>query len=167
MEPGTVKSEEVLRREWMNRPSHLMQYSLEEYAKLHESKLHEVVKQVLTEKIVEPLLKAGRVQHESGKMNGLEKKYAAHLDLRLLTGEIRAYQFEPMKLRLAKSTFFDIDFLLWMPDGSIELDETKGHWEDDARVKMKVAARMFPWWRFVGVQWSKNAKTWKFEEFKA
>jgi hypothetical protein len=26
---------------------------------------------------------------------------------------------------------------------------------------------MFPWWRIRGVQWDKEVKDWKFEEFKA
>lgn len=118
---------------------------------------------------------AARPRHETGKMNKLEAKYAAHLELRKTTGEILEWRFEPMKIRLAPSTFFDIDFLVWFgPTWSdptapwlIQLHEVKGHWEDDARVKMKVAATMFPWWTFRGVQWDKTAKDWKFEEFKA
>lgn len=118
---------------------------------------------------------AARPRHEAGKMNKLEAKYAAHLELRKMTNEISDWRFEPMKLRLAPSTFFDIDFLVrfdfLLEDGGevafVELHELKGHWEDDARVKMKVAATMFPWWTFRGVQWDKTAKDWKFEEFKA
>jgi hypothetical protein len=107
----------------------------------------------------------GRARHEPGRMNGLEKKYAAHLELRRATGEIRDWKFEPLKLKLAPATFYQPDFGVQLPDGRIELHETKGHWEDDARVKVKVAAALFGWFRFVGVRWDKDAKDWKFEEF--
>lgn len=113
---------------------------------------------------------AGRAQHVAGKMNGLEKRYAQHLELLKTVGEIADWRFEPMKLRLAPKTYFDVDFMVRVIDGDahwIELHEVKGHWEDDARVKMKVAAAMFPWWAFKGVQWNKDAKDWKFEEFSA
>lgn len=99
-------------------------------------------------------------------MNGLEKKYAAHLDIRKAVGEIKAWGFERMKLRLAPKTYYSPDFEIVMTDDSIQLHETKGHWEDDARVKVKVAAAMFPEFRFVGVQWVRVMKNWKYEEFQ-
>ena len=40
--------------------------------------------------------------------------------------------------------------------------EVKGHWEDDARVKIKAAARMFRWACFVAVQKRKGGG-WDFE----
>lgn len=118
----------------------------------------------------------GRPQHESGSMNKLETKYAQHLELRRMTGEIQAWRFEPLKLKLAPSTFYNVDFIVVrqtrnlageITGTAVELHETKGHWEDDARVKIKVAATMFPWWQFVGVQWAKEEKDWKIERFKA
>lgn len=116
-----------------------------------------------------------RPRHVASVMNKLETKYAAHLEMRKTTGEIREYRFEPMKLRLAPRTYFDVDFLVLARDSwptmtdsySVELHEVKGHWEDDARVKMKVAATMFPWWTFRGVQWDKTTNNWRYEEFKA
>ena len=98
-------------------------------------------------------------------MNGLEGSYADHLELRKLTGEIKDWKFEPFKLKLADKTYFAVDFTLVMLDGLIECHETKGHWEDDARVKIKVAARMFPEFKFVGVCWDKR-EGWKFEGFR-
>jgi hypothetical protein len=85
-----------------------------------------------------------------GKMNRLESRYAAHLQLRQIGGEIGDFGFQRMKLRLAAATFYEIDFDLQLPNGEIEIHEVKGHWEDDARVKIKVAARAFPF-RFYGV----------------
>lgn len=81
-------------------------------------------------------------------MNKLEAAYAAELDLLLRAGEIRSWAFEAVKLRLAAKTFYSPDFLVVAKDGSIELHETKGHMEDDAAVKIKVAARLFPMFRF-------------------
>lgn len=98
-------------------------------------------------------------------MNRLETRYAEHLELRRVTGEIRSYRYEPWKLRLAAKTYYNFDFSVVMPDGSIELHEVKGHWEDDARVKIKCAADKFDEFKFVAVKWKKN-QGWIFEEFK-
>ena len=35
--------------------------------------------------------------------------------------------------------------------GELECHEVKGWWRDDARVKIKVAAELFPWIQFVAV----------------
>jgi hypothetical protein len=162
VKPINNRTEAQLHRDWIHRPSDLKQMSFAEWKKRDNP----------TEATVAPTPKSGRVKHTSGKMNNLEARYAAHLELRKTAGEILDYRFEPMKLRLAPSTFFDIDFLVVQADdqgkfGSVELHEVKGgHWEDDARVKIKVAAPMFPWWRFRGVQWDKEVKDWKFEEFR-
>lgn len=99
-------------------------------------------------------------------MNGMEKRYAAHLDLRLAVKEISAWKFEPLKLKLAPATFWTPDFEVVMPDGGIELHETKGHWEDDARVKIKIAAQAFREFLIVAVTWDKRNKIWRFEEFR-
>lgn len=106
-----------------------------------------------------------RARHQAGQMNGLEKRYAQYLEVRRITGEIQRYMFEPLKIKLANATFYNPDFYVVMADGSIEIHETKGHWEDDSRVKIKIAARMFPEIKFVGVQWLRRVKEWKFEEF--
>lgn len=98
-----------------------------------------------------------------GSMNKLEAKYAGVLELRKKAGEISAYWFEGLKLRLADRTFYTPDFVVQLADGSLELHETKGHWEEDARIKVKVAAAQYPF-RFVALTWSK-AGGWKEEEF--
>lgn len=95
-------------------------------------------------------------------MNGLEKSYAEYLFFRKKAGDILDYKFEAIKLKLAPSTFYTPDFMIFTTDGFIEMHEIKGFWEDDARVKIKVAAEMFPF-RFLGVQRYKDG--WKTEEF--
>jgi len=77
-----------------------------------------------------------------GRMNGTESRYESEvLTPRKLGGEIVAYWFEAFKFRLADNTFYTPDFFVVMADMTIEFHEVKGHWEDDARVKIKVAAR--------------------------
>ena len=99
-------------------------------------------------------------------MNSTEKAYAAHLDDRKLAGEVLAYWFEGVKFKLADKTFYTPDFLVMLADNTLEVHEVKGFWEDDARVKIKVAANMFPF-KFVGVQRlpKKHGGGWKVEEF--
>jgi hypothetical protein len=93
-------------------------------------------------------------------MNTLESKYAQLLDHRLHAGEIVKYSFESLKLKLAKRTFYTPDFEVVTPE-CIEIHEVKGFWEDDARVKIKVAAKLFPEFKFVAVQFKK--KKWLYE----
>lgn len=93
--------------------------------------------------------------HKSGQMNKLEAAYAARLESLKLAGEIADYRFECIKLRLADNTFYTPDFMVLRPDGAFEVHEVKGHWEDDARVKIKVAAAQFPF-KFVAVKKTKN-----------
>jgi hypothetical protein len=95
-------------------------------------------------------VKARGRSHVPGAMNKLEGRYAAHLELRRLAGQVNSWRFEAIKLRLAKRTWYTPDFFVVMADGSCEFHEVKGgHWEDDARVKFKVAAEQWPQWGFV------------------
>lgn len=79
-----------------------------------------------------------------GTMNGLEAKYAATLAIDLATGNIAAYWFEAVTLKLAPDTRYTPDFLVMHNDGTLEFREVKGFMEDDAWVKLKVAADKFP-----------------------
>ncbi|MCK1718883.1 DUF1064 domain-containing protein [Bradyrhizobium sp. 141] len=84
-------------------------------------------------------------------MNKTEAKYDSHLwDLRR-TGDVLWHKFEGVKLRLADNTFYTPDFAVMLADGTMEMHETKGFWEDDARVKIKVAASLYPF-RFLGLK---------------
>lgn len=112
-----------------------------------------------------PILKirARRRQHE-GEMNGLEARYAQHLNMLQSTGRVQSWRFGAVKLRLAKKTYLTVDFWVVLPDGHVELHEVKGHWEDDARVKTKVAAETFHEFQFVGVTHDRRAG-WQYERF--
>lgn len=79
-----------------------------------------------------------------GQMNKTEAAYAAHLDARRQIGEVLWYRFEGMKFRLADNTFYTPDFAVMVAGGAIELHECKGFMEEDANVKIKVAASQYP-----------------------
>jgi hypothetical protein len=79
-----------------------------------------------------------------GAMNKTETNYASHLDLRRMDGSILWYKFEGIKLRLADNTFYTCDFTVLRRDGGMEMHEVKGYMADDANVKIKVAASIYP-----------------------
>lgn len=97
-----------------------------------------------------------------GKRNSMELAYERNLELLRLSGEILWYKFEAIKLRLADNTFYTPDFVVMLKDGQIQIHEVKGFWMDDARVKIKVAAEIFPF-QFIGVKRAEGQ--WKFEKF--
>lgn len=101
-----------------------------------------------------------------GEMNQTEAAYAAHLEGLKVLGQIEWFLFEGITLKLANRTRLTPDFIVMTADGTLEVHEVKGHWEDDARVKIKVAAERFPF-RFLAFK--KKAKRdgggWSEEEF--
>ncbi|RQT08933.1 DUF1064 domain-containing protein [Burkholderia contaminans] len=102
-----------------------------------------------------------------GAMNQTEHRYAGHLEARKRAGEVAWYRFEGVKLRLADNTFYTPDFAVMLADGQLEAHEVKGHWQDDARVKIKVAAEMYPF-RFIAVKprAARDGGGWHQEEFE-
>lgn len=86
-------------------------------------------------------------------MNKTEALYEAEvLRPMLWSGLIQWYEFEAHKIRLADNTFYEPDFTVVAQDGTLEEHEVKAYWkskdgpawEDDARVKIKVAAETWP-----------------------
>lgn len=88
---------------------------------------------------------------KDGALNKTEAAYDSYLKTLLMAGELLWYKFEGMKFRLADNTFYTPDFNLMRPDGQIEIHEVKGFWQDDARVKIKVASEMYPF-KFIAVK---------------
>ena len=103
---------------------------------------------------------------KSGQMNKTEAAYAAELQARKIAGEVAWYRFEGIKLRLADNTFYAPDFAVMLADGQMEVHEVKGFWQDDARVKIKVAADQYPF-RFIAVKVraKKDGGGWSVESF--
>lgn len=89
---------------------------------------------------------------EPGTMNKLEEKYSRALDIWIKEGTILGYKYEAVKFKLADKTFYTPDFMVVYPD-KIAFHETKGFMRDDANVKLKVVASLFPEFEFVLVQW--------------
>lgn len=85
-------------------------------------------------------------------MNGLERKYAEHLEHLKDIGEVADWKFDRIKLRIAKLCYITVDFAVVMADGTLEFHETKGFMEGDALIKLKAVAEEFWWFRFVLVK---------------
>lgn len=81
---------------------------------------------------------------KQGEMNRTESAYAAVLEKRKQDGEILWFKFEGVKLRLADSTFLSPDFFVMASNGELSVHEVKGFMQEDAHVKLKVAADAFP-----------------------
>lgn len=91
-----------------------------------------------------------------GDMNKTEAKYAAHLEDLKTLGEILWWGWETLRLKLGPKTYLTPDFTVIGADRTIEVRDTKGAkrtkggrcvpWiEEDAAVKLKLAAELLPW----------------------
>ena len=112
---------------------------------------------------VERVLAHGAVRKRD--MNRTEAAYGTLLERRKVLGEVAWFDFEAVTLKLADDTRYTPDFPVLLADGTIEMHEVKGHMRDDAWVKLKLAARLFPF-RFILVRRvAKNAGGgWTFQE---
>lgn len=116
--------------------------------------------------------KIRRPRHENGKMNKEEQRFALWLENEVREGRVIYWDFESLGLRLADRTSYTPDFVVQLADGTIEMVEVKAywkskagpHWEDDARVKWKMAATRHPF-RFTAA-WFIKGEGWQFEEAK-
>lgn len=97
------------------------------------------------------------------KMNKTEAEYSRHLELLKSAGEILWHRYAPMRLRLADGSYFKPDFGVLTRECLFELHETKGFWREAARVRIKVAAELFPF-RFIAIKRAANGG-WEREEF--
>lgn len=99
-------------------------------------------------------------------MNKTEAAYSERLKALEFTGAVQWFKFEGIKLRLADNTFYTPDFAVMLQDGTMELHEVKGFWQDDARAKIKIAADLYPF-RFIAVKLrpKKDGGGWDTEEF--
>lgn len=84
---------------------------------------------------------------KSGEMNKTEKAYALHLEGLMVIGEIVWWRFESIKFKLADNCHYNPDFAVMKASGEIQIIEVKGNLnyiQDDAKVKIKVAAAEMP-----------------------
>lgn len=108
-----------------------------------------------------------RPRHVSGRMNKAEAEYAGVLQARLLAGEVAHWRHEPLTFRLTQDDGEQVrytpDFRVIENDGTITLVDVKPAWfskgdgqvklrpEDDAIIKIRMAADQFPEFRWVMV----------------
>lgn len=105
---------------------------------------------------------------KKGEMNATEGKFANYLRGLEITGEILWWKHEGMKLQLANNTTLNVDFNVMYADGLLVMIDVKGAKaiiEEDAKVKMKVAAEQFPFvFRYAFPRQKKDGGGWIFEE---
>lgn len=90
-------------------------------------------------------------------MNKTEAEYAGMLEERRLRGEVAWWRYEAITLKLADNTRYTPDFLVLLPDGVLEIHETKGGFiREDGWLKLKVAAALFPFRFFLCQKASKK-----------
>ena len=102
---------------------------------------------------------------KTGAMNKTESSYSQYLETLRHAGEIVWFKFEGVKLRLADNTFYTPDFMVMGANGLIEMHEVKGFMQEDANVKIKVAAETYPF-RFLVIRVNKKTDGggWKSKE---
>lgn len=89
---------------------------------------------------------------KGGGLNGLEQRYADHLEQQRQDGFIAMWMAHPFSLRLAKGTHYEPDFLVVRnADMTVEIHEVKGFMHRVGQAKLKIAAERFPF-RFLLVK---------------
>jgi hypothetical protein len=78
-----------------------------------------------------------------GKMNQTEKRYAAHLQMLVRAGECTSWLYESVRFKLSDRCYLTPDFYVRAGD-QLQIHEVKGHREDDAMAKFRIAAGMYP-----------------------
>lgn len=106
----------------------------------------------------------GAATNEPRYKSKLEAQYAQYLDALKYGKELRTWVYEPLKFRLADRCWYTPDFLVVQNDGALELHEVKGWMREDANVKLKVVARLFPWFTFKLVTRSRHLYIWRFTD---
>jgi hypothetical protein len=104
---------------------------------------------------------------KAARMNKLETAYSQLIELERLAGTWQWWAFEAIKLRLAAGAWYTPDFALLDPLGKLVIHETKGHWREAAKVRIKVAAELYPMFRFVAVtrQRRKDGGSWMYKQY--
>lgn len=112
---------------------------------------------------------AQRASPEGSATNGMNKTEARFKREVLddLSG-VLFVSYEAIKLRLADRTWYTPDFIVWMKDGNDRAYEVKGSWkaphQEDSRVKLKVAAELYPQFTFFAAVPNRDTGGWDIEE---
>lgn len=114
---------------------------------------------------------------DDGYSNKTERAYAAHLEMRKRAGEIKDWQYEPYRLRVAdlkrgrvasaagrSEIYYTPDFSVTCNDNSIEIHEVKGREIPAEMLRFRAAAALHHF-RFVLVK--RDGNGWSYEVFRA
>lgn len=108
---------------------------------------------------------------KSGEPNKGERAYGLELAMQKNEGRIHWFAFQPITLKLAFDTRYTPDYVVQGCDGGpltmIDVKGRKGngYWcEEDAKIKIKVAAEKFPMFRFA-IVWPAKDGVWERAEF--
>jgi hypothetical protein len=91
----------------------------------------------------------------------LNKTEAAYLDYLRASGKYDCILVQAITLKLGDGCRYTPDMFTIDKEGAGVFHEVKGFWRDDARVKIKTAARKFSFCKFVAIQ--RQKKDWIFE----
>lgn len=91
-------------------------------------------------------------------MNKTEARYAQELETMKRSGEIIDYRFNGVRFRLADNTNYTPDFFIVYP-GHFEVVEIKGFQREAGQARFKIAAEIYPWFRWRMVKW--DQKQWE------
>ena len=94
----------------------------------------------------------------------LERDYSLVLKAQQQAAEIAWWAYEPISFRIGAGASYCPDFVVLRANGELEAHECKGFRREAAIVRIKVAARMVPWCRFVLV--TRDRRGWHLEEIK-
>jgi hypothetical protein len=105
-----------------------------------------------------------------GTLNKTGQAYEALLKSWQHAGLVVWFKFEGVKLRLADNTFYTPDFAVMLSNGQMEMHEVKGAraiFADDAKVKVKIAAELYPFPFVVAFPVPKNrGGGWEFDRYE-
>lgn len=76
--------------------------------------------------------------------NKTERAYGQRLELLRRAGSIKSWSFQSITLKLAFDCRYTPDFFVVDGANEVEFHECKGFEREDAMVKLRVAARLFP-----------------------
>ncbi len=108
---------------------------------------------------------ATRLVVSPSPMNGLETDWAEQLEIDRFERRLVWWGFQAIKLRLGLGAWYTPDFFVLLSSGAVRIDETKGHWEEAARVRIKAAAGLYPMFQFHAV--TRKSGVWKCEAIRS
>jgi hypothetical protein len=101
------------------------------------------------------------------QMNRTEAKRAQELETLKRAGEIKHWAYEAITLTLAPDCRYTPDFFVVENDRSVRFEETKMRWWEDARIKIRLAAQLYPMFAFSALikAKAKDGGGWRTERF--